>query len=164
MTRGRIQLLLGSVVALTLVSTGATQLRGENQAAPTPAPSALPSPAPREETQPSARHQWMEVTAYCPCTHCCGPNAAGITASGLPVSHNQGRFVAADTSLLPFGSRLSIPGYHDAASVPVIDRGGAIRGHRLDVFFPTHEQAREWGRRWVLVTVETPVEHASIDE
>src|SRR5215203_735405 len=24
----------------------------------------------------------MEVTAYCPCTKCCGPKAQGITASG----------------------------------------------------------------------------------
>ena len=103
----------------------------------------------------------MEVTAYCACTRCCGPHASGITASGLPVTYNFGRFAAADSAVLPIGSNLRIPGYHNGRSVPVIDRGGAIKGYKLDVFFPTHEQALEWGRRWVLVTIETPVEHVS---
>lgn len=99
------------------------------------------------------RWVWMEVTAYCPCQKCCGPQASGITASGLPVSHNGGRFVAADTSILPFGSRVWIPGYHDDNPVPVIDRGGAIKGNRLDVYFPSHQQALQWGRQWLLVAV-----------
>ena len=102
---------------------------------------------------PNGRVLLMEVTAYCPCKKCCGPRAQGITASGRPVSHNGGRFVAADTKVLAFNTRLLIPGYADGAAVPVIDRGGAIKGRKLDVYFPTHEQARQWGRRWVPVTV-----------
>lgn len=102
---------------------------------------------------PGARQLEMEVTAYCACPICCGPNARGITASGKPVSYNHGRFVAADTRLLPFGTRLSIPGYHGGTAVEVIDRGGAIKGNKLDVYFPTHEQARQWGRRKIVVTV-----------
>jgi 3D (Asp-Asp-Asp) domain-containing protein len=94
----------------------------------------------------------MLVTAYCPCTKCCGPNAQGITASGKRVSYNHGHFVAADTSRLPFGTKLLIPGYGDGA-VEVIDRGGAIKGNHLDVFFPTHQQALDWGRRYITVTV-----------
>jgi 3D (Asp-Asp-Asp) domain-containing protein len=95
----------------------------------------------------------MQVTAYCPCPKCCGPDARGVTASGLPVTHDGGAFVAADTSVLPFGTKLEIPGYHAGRPVEVIDRGGAIRGRRLDVFFPTHRAALEWGRRWVMVNV-----------
>lgn len=102
---------------------------------------------------PGVRRIEMEVTAYCACPKCCGPNAMGITASGKPVSHNHGRFVAADTRLLPFGTRLSIPGYHGGIEVEVIDRGGAIKGNKLDVFFPSHEQAKQWGRQRLLVTV-----------
>ena len=88
----------------------------------------------------------MLVTAYCPCTECCGPNARGITASGRPVSANGGRFVAADRSI-PFGTMLVIPGYNDGRPVEVLDRGGAIKGDHLDVFFPTHGQAKRWGAR-----------------
>ena len=95
----------------------------------------------------------MEVTAYCPCTKCCGPLAHGVTASGRPVSHDSGRFVAADTGILRFGTLLEIPGYHDARPVEVIDRGGAIKGYKLDVYYPTHEEARLWGRRMLNVYV-----------
>jgi 3D (Asp-Asp-Asp) domain-containing protein len=95
----------------------------------------------------------MEVTAYCPCRKCCGKNARGVTASGARVSHNDGLFVAADTTLLPFRTKLLIPGYASGKAVPVLDRGGAIKGNRLDVFFPTHEQALNWGRRTIDVTI-----------
>jgi 3D (Asp-Asp-Asp) domain-containing protein len=105
------------------------------------------------ETQPKLGGQvrMMEVTAYCACSKCCGPNARGLTASGLHVSYNEGKFVAADSSLA-FGTKVLIPGY-DAQPVEVIDRGGAIKGNRIDVFYPTHQQALEWGRRTVAVTV-----------
>jgi len=95
----------------------------------------------------------MEVTAYCPCKKCCGKGARGITASGARISHNDGLFVAADTTLLPFRTKLLIPGYASGKAVPVLDRGGAIKGNRLDVFFPTHEQALKWGRRTIDVTI-----------
>jgi 3D (Asp-Asp-Asp) domain-containing protein len=101
----------------------------------------------------SARLMLMEVTAYCACRKCCGPKAQGITASGRPVSFNGGKFVAADTKVLKFNTKLVIPGYAGNRPVQVIDRGGAIKGNKLDVYFPTHQEAREWGRRKMWVTV-----------
>jgi 3D (Asp-Asp-Asp) domain-containing protein len=95
----------------------------------------------------------MEVTAYCPCVKCCGPKAQGITASGKLITTNGGKFVAADTSILPFGTKLMIPGYAGNQAVEVADRGGAIKGNKLDLFFPTHEAALAWGRQMVEVTV-----------
>ena len=95
----------------------------------------------------------MEVTAYCPCTKCCGSNAQGITASGKLVDYNGGKFVAADTRLLPFGKKLVVPGYANGAPVEVIDRGGAIKGNKLDLYFPTHREALQWGRQHLNVTV-----------
>ncbi|MBC8106486.1 MAG: 3D domain-containing protein [Anaerolineae bacterium] len=102
---------------------------------------------------PHVRTITMQVTAYCPCKKCCGPNAQGITASGKDISYNDGRFVAADTRNLPFGTKLVIPGYHNTLPVEVIDRGGAIKGDKLDVFFPTHEEALQWGRQTIEVQV-----------
>lgn len=114
-------------------------------------------PSIKDKVTPS-RHAshvvWMKVTAYCACKKCCGPHANGITASGRRVSFDDGKFVAADTSRLPFGTKLSIPGYHHGEVVEVIDRGGAIRGNHLDVFFPSHERAMQWGVKWLPVTVE----------
>ena len=95
----------------------------------------------------------MLVTAYCPCKTCCGPDARGITASGATVKANGGRFVAADPRLFDFGDKVSVPGYHGGMAVPVLDTGGDIKGRRLDVYFPTHAQAKRWGARWVTVEV-----------
>ena len=117
-------------------------------AVPAPLATALPLPA-----AAGTRVMWMEVTAYCGCKKCCGANAQGLTASGRSVAYNAGLFVAADTSVLPFGTQLQIPGYAGGEAVEVIDRGSAIRGHRIDVYFPTHEKAKAWGRRWIAVTV-----------
>jgi 3D (Asp-Asp-Asp) domain-containing protein len=107
------------------------------------------------DSRGKARVIWMEVTAYCPCPICCGPGAHGITASGKPITADDGFFVAADADRFPFGAKLRIPGYHDGQTVEVLDRGSAILGPRLDVFFPTHEQATAWGRQWLPVTVES---------
>lgn len=87
----------------------------------------------------------MRVTAYSPDAQSCGKWADGITASGKSVWTNAGKLVAADTSMLPLGSLVSVPGYDEGAVVPVLDRGGAIKGNRLDVLYPTHERALQWG-------------------
>ena len=94
----------------------------------------------------------MEVTAYCPCTKCCGPNAQGLTASGKSIQFNDGQFVAADKRFA-FGTKLIIPGYAAGKIVEVQDRGGAIKGNKLDVYFHTHAEALKWGRQKLTVTV-----------
>jgi len=95
----------------------------------------------------------MLVTAYSPDARSCGKWADGITASGYSVWTNGMKLVAADTRLLPFGSIISVPGYNGGDPVPVLDRGGAIKGRRLDVLYPTHEIARQWGAQRLNVTV-----------
>ena len=123
-------------------------------ASPLPTAAAIPFPAATPAVvAPRVRTMLMEVTAYCACTKCCGPRARGLTASGKPVSYNGGRFVAADTRLLKFNTKLLVPGYAGGRPVEVLDRGGAIKGNKLDVFFDSHQEARRWGRQWLVVTV-----------
>ncbi|GIW74147.1 MAG: hypothetical protein KatS3mg103_0669 [Phycisphaerales bacterium] len=100
-----------------------------------------------------ARTIRMTVTAYSPDAASCAPFADGQTATLHGVQTNGGFLVAADTDLLPFGSLLTIEGYAGDQIVPVLDRGGAIKGNRLDVLFPTHEAARRWGVRTIDVVV-----------
>lgn len=88
----------------------------------------------------------MEVTAYCPCEKCCGRWADGHFADGSPVG---GKAIAADTSIYPFGTTFNVPGYGVAV---VKDRGGAIKGNRLDLYFSTHQAALNWGRQTIEVT------------
>ncbi|MEE9212329.1 MAG: 3D domain-containing protein, partial [Phycisphaeraceae bacterium] len=95
----------------------------------------------------------MVVTAYSPDYRSCGRWADGITASGYSVWTNGMKLVAADTRVLSFGSIITVPGYNQGRPVQVLDRGGKIRVHRLDVLYPTHEVARRWGRRTIDVTV-----------
>jgi 3D (Asp-Asp-Asp) domain-containing protein len=69
------------------------------------------------------------------------------------VTWNGGKFVAADTNVLPFGTKIVVPGYNGSRPVPVADRGGAIQGRKLDLFFPSHSEALKWGRQTLTVTV-----------
>ena len=106
---------------------------------------------PGNANKPQPKRVKMLVTAYCPCLKCCG-KSDGITASGKNVRFNGGKFLAADTSIHPFGTKMVVPGYW-SKTVEVIDKGGKIKGNRLDVFFDSHEKARNWGKKWVLVTI-----------
>lgn len=85
--------------------------------------------------------------------HAYGPNKGkkkkvGVTASGTKAKPGT---IAADTSVFPFGTRMKIPGYGWGT---VEDRGGAIKGGRIDLFFKSHKEALEWGRQTVKVRVE----------
>jgi 3D (Asp-Asp-Asp) domain-containing protein/peptidoglycan hydrolase CwlO-like protein len=71
----------------------------------------------------------------------------GHTASGRRVGWGA---VAVDPSVIPMGSRLSIPGYGLGVAA---DTGGAIRGARIDLWFPSEAHAHAWGSRVVTITV-----------
>ena len=107
----------------------------------------------RAKTQPhSTRYEFkMEVTGYCPCEKCCGkwakvPMSRRKTASGKLLKDliaSGTKFCAADKSV-KFGTVFYVPGYGRCS---VEDRGGAIKGGKLDLFFLKHSDARAWGRR-----------------
>lgn len=83
--------------------------------------------------------EWVQVrlTHYCPCRKCCGPEAAGITASGQRFRPGA---LAADPSV-PFGSRVFVAGEWRV----VLDRGKDIRGARLDLAVSSHRVAKRMG-------------------
>lgn len=100
-----------------------------------------------------ARTMMMTVTAYSPDHRSCGKYADGITASGMSVWTNGMNLVAADPRVLPRHSLITVPGYADDAVVPVLDVGGAIKGRRLDVLYPSHAVATQWGVRRLEIIV-----------
>ena len=87
-----------------------------------------------------------KVTGYCGCSICCG-KTDGVTASGT--SATAGRTIAADTSKLPFGTKVVIDGH----TYTVEDVGGAIKGNHIDVYFSSHSKALQWGVRYCDVYV-----------
>lgn len=82
------------------------------------------------------------TTGYCSCAKCCG-KTNGVTASGAVARANH--TIAADTGVLPFGSQIVINGQ----VYTVEDRGGAIRGQRIDIYFASHQEALNYGKRYV---------------
>ena len=77
------------------------------------------------------------------------PKRVGITASGQRARKGT---IAADPRY-PFGTRIYVPGYGWGE---VQDRGSAIRGDRLDVFFHNRNDALEWGRQTLNVIILKP--------
>ncbi len=108
-----------------------------------------------------ARVIYMTVTGYSPDERSCGKFADNKTATMYSVWTNGMKLVAADPKVLPYWSMVSIPGYAGNDIVPVLDCGGAIKGNRIDLLYPTHEIARKWGVRQVPVTVWEFIEDES---
>ena len=80
------------------------------------------------------------LTGYCPCAICCG-KTNGITASGTLATSNH--TIAAD-SRYSFGTQLVINGQ----VYTVEDRGGAITGNHIDIFFNSHQEALNFGKQY----------------
>ena len=86
------------------------------------------------------------VTAYCGCSVCCG-KSTGITASGTKAT--AGKTIAA-SSQYAFGTKIEIQGY---GTYIVEDRGGAITGNKIDMFFSSHSEALAFGRKTLMIRV-----------
>ena len=71
----------------------------------------------------------------------------GKTSSGLPVRKG---VVAVDPELIPLGTRLFVPGYGRSIAADV---GVAIKGRIIDLWMPSDEHARKWGRKTVVITI-----------
>lgn len=114
----------------------------------------------------------MTVTAYCNCRQCCswersilrfgrpifssGPNKGKPKIIGQTASGKQAQMgtVAVDRRLYPFGTIFEIPGYGYGIAEDV---GGAISGSHIDLWFPTHNAALQWGKRTLMIKVWKPI-------
>jgi 3D (Asp-Asp-Asp) domain-containing protein/septal ring factor EnvC (AmiA/AmiB activator) len=76
-----------------------------------------------------------------------GYSLQGTTSTGIPVGWG---VVAVDPSVIPLGTRISIPGYGEGVAA---DTGRAVQGPRIDIWFSTAQQALAWGRRTVTVVL-----------
>ena len=88
---------------------------------------------PRTSSTSTTGGTTYKVTAYCPCSKCCG-KSTGRTASGTKAT--PGRTVAA-SSKFAFGTKLNIGGH----VYTVEDRGGAVNGNKIDIFVGSHSEA-----------------------
>ena len=112
-------------------------------AASGPVPSVVGDPAPAPAAAPAAPSQGGRTLVV----SATGYSLPGHTATGLPVGPG---IVAVDPTVIPLGTRMTIPGYGEGVAADV---GGGIRGAMIDLWFPTVGQAFAWGRRTVTITL-----------
>ncbi|RRJ67630.1 murein transglycosylase [Paenibacillus oralis] len=77
----------------------------------------------------------------------------GITFSGVKVRRDKDTVstIAADLKVFPIGTILYIPGYGYGV---VADKGSAIKGKKIDLYFDTTKQVyKEWGKKEVEVQI-----------
>ncbi|WP_285768230.1 3D domain-containing protein [Peribacillus sp. SI8-4] len=75
----------------------------------------------------------------------------GITYSGVKVKRDVFSTIAADLAVFPLGTILWIPGYGYGV---VADKGGAIKGNHLDLYYETVQDVYDnWGKKTLEVYV-----------
>ncbi|MBR3121531.1 MAG: LysM peptidoglycan-binding domain-containing protein [Oceanobacillus sp.] len=105
------------------------------------------STAESESTQPNGKTISVEATAYT--AYCSG--CSGITATGIDLKANPyEKVIAVDPNVIPLGTKVFVEGYGHAVAA---DTGGAIKGNKIDIHVPTKDQAYNWGRKVVEVTI-----------
>ena len=103
----------------------------------------VPTPPPASD----GKEMLVTATAYTAyCTGCSGTTAYGIDLRANP---NQ-KVIAVDPKLIPLGTKVWVEGYGEAIAG---DIGGAIKGHKIDVFIPSYNNAMEWGVKKVKLKV-----------
>lgn len=88
----------------------------------------------------------MIATGYCACKQCCDKED-GITASGKKAQANH---TVAMPDGFSFGTMIEIDGM---GIYTVEDRGGAIKGNRIDIYFDSHEEALEFGIKEIKIRI-----------
>ena len=88
----------------------------------------------------------MVATGYCACEQCCDKED-GITASGKKAQANH---TVAMPEGFSFGTMVEIDGM---GIYTVEDRGGAIKGNRIDIYFDSHEEALEFGIKDIRIRI-----------
>lgn len=164
-------LVMAVLVMIIGVSAFAGPVGGSTQDKPTAAPvppptlgttqtenvkETAPEPPQEVETDAAPEPEWIEAvaTAYCPCEKCCGdwalnrPDGIVYTASGAVAQ--AGVTIAADWSVFPPGTVVYIDGVGERV---VQDRGAAVKGNAVDLYFEDHDEALVFGRQTVRLYV-----------
>ena len=76
---------------------------------------------------------------------------SGITTTGINLKKNPDvKVIAVDPDVIPLGTKVYVEGYGYAIAA---DTGGAIKGNKIDVFFPSKTEAYKWGRKKVTIKI-----------
>lgn len=101
----------------------------------------------RSEPVERVERRVMRVTAYT--KNDAGMDGRGITNNGEHVQ--QGRTIAAPDNI-PYDTQIYIPSL--GKTFTVVDRGEAIYGNRLDLYFDSRKDALAFGVKWLEVWIK----------
>lgn len=93
----------------------------------------------------------FKLTHYCACEKCCGKWALSrpLDENGQPIVYTasgtvakQGRTIAVDTRVIPYGTEVLVR-YADGTEQTFVaeDCGGAIKENRIDIYMESHQAA-----------------------
>lgn len=106
------------------------------------------------EPEPEVEWETYIATAYCPCEKCCGKYAKnrpnGIVYTGSGEIAKEGITIAADWTVLEPGTEVEIDGIGVRT---VHDKGSAIEGNRIDIYYESHKEALNFGIQEVQLRV-----------
>jgi len=107
------------------------------------------STAKQASTKKSESYKTLTVKASAYTANCNG--CSGITATGINLKKNpSAKVIAVDPKVIPLGTKVHVEGYGEAIAG---DKGGAIKGNKIDVFLPSKQNAINWGVKTVEVKV-----------
>lgn len=76
---------------------------------------------------------------------------SGVTSTGINLKRNPDvKVIAVDPNVIKLGTKVYVEGYGYAIAG---DTGSAIKGNKIDVFFPTKSAAYKWGRKNVTIKI-----------
>lgn len=102
---------------------------------------------PAESTESSSKGKSIVVSATGYSTK--QANLSTHTATGINLESNP-MVIAVDPSVIPLGSMVEIPGYGIFIAG---DTGGAIKGNKIDIHFPSVQQANNFGRKTITINI-----------
>lgn len=95
----------------------------------------------------ASKEHIVEASAYTASCEGC----SGITATGINLKTNpNAKVISVDPTVIPLGSKVYVEDYGEAIAG---DTGGAIKGNRIDVFFPSQQDAINFGVKQLKVTI-----------
>lgn len=118
---------------------------------PTPTPTPTPKPVVKKEPELKSLGEF-KLTAYCGCSKCCGKWAKDrptdedgktIVCGAIGKRLISNYSIAVDPKVIPYGTVVIIDGHEYEA----MDCGGGIKGNRIDVYFDSHDEAKEFAVR-----------------
>ncbi len=100
-----------------------------------------------EANKTASKEIIVEASAYtASCEGCSGISATGMNLKANP----NAKVISVDPAVIPLGSKVYVEGYGEAIAG---DTGGAIKGKRIDVFFPSQQDAINFGVKQLKVTI-----------